>query len=483
MYSHPIDIIILTECRINNSKPLPLRPNYTTHSTTTKTNQNDGVVAIVNNSIAHSVREAALYGASCLEITLPNYKIVCIYRSPSEKDASKFIHSLDTYLSLPHMKTNVILTGDINIDIKVDNKDKYCDQYLDMLASHNLLPGHRLNTRINSCLDHIICNIDSTKVDATVAVIDTSITDHKTVLLSIYDKFYSFKPQRTKTVTNYTEALLTLQTHNVADLLNLQDPKILCSSLLNLITNCLDKHTKIIKIPSNKRIIKPWITPGILKCIKNRNRLQKQLSHDATNDILKITYRRYRNYCNNLIKKLKTQYERDLLEKAKANNKTLWSTIKTITNLNKQKNKNTELITIKTNSSQSAEYVNNHFNNIGEDLANKIIQNSVHNKVYFSSLPSLPNSIGIVLSEVSEIEAIITNLKSDSAAGKDGIPTNFIKMAKNELAPIITHLSSLCFQQGVFPPQLKQSIIHPIFKSGDRGDINNYRPISVLKKI
>lgn len=168
MYSHPIDIIILTECRINNSKPLPLRPNYTTHSTTTKSNQNDGVVAIVNNSIAHSVREAALYGASCLEITLPNYKIVCIYRSPSEKDASKFIHSLDTYLSLPHMKTNVILTGDININIKVDNKDKYCDQYLDMLASHNLLPGHRLNTRINSCLDHIICNIDSTKVDATV---------------------------------------------------------------------------------------------------------------------------------------------------------------------------------------------------------------------------------------------------------------------------------------------------------------------------
>lgn len=52
-----------------------------------------------------------------------------------------------------------------------------------------------------------------------------------------------------------------------------------------------------------------------------------------------------------------------------------------------------------------------------------------------------------------------------------------------DLLPLITQLSVLVFKQGTFPRLLKQSIIHPIFKSGDRDDINNYRPISILPVI
>lgn len=48
------------------------------------------------------------------------------------------------------------------------------------------------------------------------------------------------------------------------------------------------------------------------------------------------------------------------------------------------------------------------------------------------------------------------------------------------MVPIITRLCILCLQQGIFPRDLKRSIIHPIYKNGNRDDINNYRPISVL---
>lgn len=81
------------------------------------------------------------------------------------------------------------------------------------------------------------------------------------------------------------------------------------------------------------------------------------------------------------------------------------------------------------------------------------------------------------------MESIINNLKTDSAAGWDRIPTKFVKLAKSELIPVITHLGILSFQEGVFPPVLKRSVIHPIFKGGDRDNINNYRPISVLPVI
>lgn len=480
MLKQDIDVVVLTECRINPDKPLPIKPDYITYSSQKKTNQNDGVVVLIKKAIRHTVREVTLFKASCLEITTPTNTIICIYRSPSEKNPDKFINSLDNYLNAPHLKINTTLAGDININIIEGNKDKHSDLYLDMLAGHSLLPGHRFDTRLNSCLDHVFTNLDPSKTTATVAVLDTTITDHKMVLMNLYVKNITHKPRQTKTSTNYSDAHDLLKTKNITELFDILDPNILCHNLIDLITNCLHEHTITINISNNKRILKPWITSGILKCIKHRNKLQKQLRSDATNEILKITYRRYRNFCNNLIKKLKKQYERDLLNKSKNSNKTLWNCIKNITYLNKDKSVNKELINLKRTPTQSAEYINKHFNAVGRTLAENITPNINQFEKYCLSLPQQSNSIGLIEPEPAEIEAIINSLKSDSAAGWDKIPAKFIKMAKGELVPIITHLSVLCFQQGIFPRELKRSIIHPVYKSGDKDDIGNYRPISIL---
>lgn len=483
MLNIDIDVIILTECRINPDKPLPLKKNYLSYSTANKNNQNDGVVVFINKSIVHSIKEIKLHGASCLEVTAQSTVLICIYRSPSEKNPTKFIESLDTYLNSAHFKTNTILTGDININICKDNNDKFVDTYLDMLASHSLLAGHRFDTRINSCLDHIFINLDIHRFKPVVAVLDTTITDHKMVLTYIYNNTVTKKTNLTKTIINYSDALKKLQNTNLTHLLKSQDPNILCQNLIRIIIDCIQKHTKIVKIPASKRIIKPWITQGILKCIKHRNKLQKQLKLDKENDILKITYRRYRNFCNNTIKKLKMQYEKNQLDESKGNIKTLWNCIKNITYLNKQTSNKNELLNLKSSHSESAEYVNNHFINVGKKLAQNIQTDPLSTKEYYASLPTQSNSIGILEPDVTEIELIINSLKSESAAGWDGIPTKFIKMAKYQLIPIITHLSILCFQQGIFPNSLKCSIIHPIYKSGERDDINNYRPIAILTVI
>lgn len=82
-----------------------------------------------------------------------------------------------------------------------------------------------------------------------------------------------------------------------------------------------------------------------------------------------------------------------------------------------------------------------------------------------------------------EVHSVLMGLKTKSAPGWDNIPTRFLKLAEKEVVPIITHLSNLCFNKGVFPKLLKESIITPVYKNGDGEDVNNYRPISVLPAI
>lgn len=75
------------------------------------------------------------------------------------------------------------------------------------------------------------------------------------------------------------------------------------------------------------------------------------------------------------------------------------------------------------------------------------------------------------------------NLKNDCSVGCDNISNKIIKHFKHFIIPPLTHIFNTCFTQGIFPKSLKKSVIHPIFKKGDRNQIDNYRPISILPSL
>lgn len=49
--------------------------------------------------------------------------------------------------------------------------------------------------------------------------------------------------------------------------------------------------------------------------------------------------------------------------------------------------------------------------------------------------------------------------------------------------PIVCHLVNLCFSNGIFPSLFKNTLVTPVYTSGTRNDINNYRPVSVLSPV
>lgn len=486
------DIIVLTECRLQSHKPIPQISNYLSFQTTRQLNQNDGVVVYVKKTLKPKVKEISLAQASCLQLDILNNIILGIYRSPSNTNTDCFLDSLSTHLNtLKCSQQNIVIAGDININLKSKDNEPIHEyknrvNYLNMLSLYGILSGHSLPTRELSCLDHFMIKINKKKVSAFIAILHTTITDHFTTFMSLSKLKSKQVANKTISTVDFEQALENLKENKLAELLFCDDPDQLADLLIHKLTESLKDNTVIKTIPNSKRTIKPWITAGILRCIKNRNKLQKKTRSDPFNDVLKITYRRYRNYCNKLIKKLKRKFERELLAKSVSNNKLLWKNIKTVTYTNNKKSQDSELLSLKSSPTESVNYINDYFANIGKDLAQNIqpsIPKPCTLKADKPPPPSQANSFVLLNTDAHEVGKILMNLKSDSAPGWDKVSTRFLKHVGREIVPILTHLINLCFAKGVFPTPLKQSIIIPVHKGGDRDEVNNYRPISILPAI
>lgn len=476
------DIIILTECWLSDHKPTPIIPNYVSYCSSRYFNKSDGVIAYIKDIHSAEVNEIYLQDASALQIQIDRTTIIGIYRSPSVNSTDGFIQSLDCHLETLKTHGEIIITGDININIICnDGYDQSSrSNYLNMLSTHGIIMGHDLPTRGCHSLDHIMLKINNNVVNAQIAVLNTTVTDHAMVLLQLSGCRTKFKCRKTKTSTDYEKALCDLKTKNLNELLFCKDPEVVAKLLISSISETLKANTSSLPIPKNKRVIKPWITPGILKCIRNRNKMQKKLRSNPFNEILLITYRRYRNFCTKLIKKLKRDYERQLLRDTRKNAKGLWDNIAKITNFKKSKYSTSKLLNVRASGYESANFVNTYFSNVGKRLADAMAGTCVEHDF---DTPSQLSSFVLFETDEDEIHTTLMNLKTSSAPGHDNIPTHFLKMAKTELVPILTHLVNLCFDSGTFPSLLKESLITPIYKGGDEGDVGNYRPISVLPSI
>ena len=71
-------------------------------------------------------------------------------------------------------------------------------------------------------------------------------------------------------------------------------------------------------------------------------------------------------------------------------------------------------------------------------------------------------------------------MNKNKSSRSDILNIQFIKLSVNIIAPVITNIFNHCILKGVIPESLKIAEVIPIFKSGSKSDINNYRPISLL---
>lgn len=474
-----LDIIILSECWLSKCPFIPSLPGFDNFESDFS-NQNDGVVVYIRNGIHCNVEYPSFCEANCLLLKLShNIAIIALYRSPSFKSIEPFLNSLDvTINSLNNFNTTIII-GDVNINILPSTSHPGADDYLNLLASHAMLPAHLLPTRENKCIDHVILRSSN---PAITMVLDSFITDHAPILLCCYSKFDDSNKKRYFTKTDIPSVVKQIESTDFSFVVTARDPNVLANDLVSKISTIIKENSQSVPIPSRKRIIKPWITPGLLRCIRNKDKLFRNYKQDPKNNTLKVTYTRYRNYCNRLLKNVKQEYEQNEIIKVKKSSRATWNAIKRIGNFQKQKSNASSLLKLSETPAASVNTVNNFFANVGSILASQVKSSFASTPLHSPTMHSSSVSNSMVLYEVEneEIDNIILNLKSKCAVGWDGISTYIVKATRHVLTPILQVLFNLSLTSGIFPNAFKKAVVHPIYKSGDRDSVTNYRPISVL---
>ena len=126
---------------------------------------------------------------------------------------------------------------------------------------------------------------------------------------------------------------------------------------------------------------------------------------------------------------------------------------------------------------------NEYFSNIGPSLSEKIDMSG--NTMTYSDYLTNPAHSRFSFTPVSEKETlnIINNLKNKKSYGIDSISNVLLKSIANEILKPLTLIINQSLETGIFPDAFKTSKVTPLYKKGDKTDLNNYRPISILPTI
>lgn len=417
------------------------------------------------------------------------FHICCVYLPPGDMLALHTFCSKLSNITIENPDSVIVLCGDFNLpNIKwsLDPVNLFCKPHNFVDANSSLLIDtmsycglSQYNCHVNSSdntLDLIYGNnnkISNLKICTSPLVpednyhntleFDLNIRCYRNAhKLNNVHLTYNFKQGNYDAINN---ELKNIDWNSEFSALNSEE----CSSKFYLIINKLiDMYIPM--YPKCHRNFPHWYSVSTIKVIKEKkkyHRLWKQFS----NKMDYLTFKLLRGRSKYLI----TQ---DYMKFVDACENNIPNNPKQIWQFTKSKRSNSSAI--------SAIDHNNTLITDGLNICNRFSD-------YFSSVFNPPNS-AVDLSNISKCnnlcisnyyisrETILDKIIAlpDKAAGSDNIPTCFIKKCAGNISFPLHILFNKSLAEGYFPSAWKIAHIIPIYKSGNKLFVENYRPISKL---
>ena len=347
----------------------------------------------------------------------------------------------------------------------------------------------RITKETKSILD--LAFVSHTDKITTSGVHHLGLSDHSLIYVVRKSKKIKAPPRITKSRSfknfNQVKFIDSLKTKNWEKVTSCSDVDSAWSAWFEMFNDACNEHAPI----REKRIkgnLPEWVTGDFLKLSKDREYYYNKAC--KTNDPLDWDKAKaLRNKVNNLRTNLKRHYYNNEIQNNLKNSRNLWKTIKKVIPGKKKstvgKVKADDKFT--TNDTDTANAFNDYFTTIGANLACKFksdqnvnIDQDIDNNNRDNLSSNVSDNFNFDFISDEYVFNQINKLSNSKSPGLDNIDVKLLKTAAPVICKSLSFICNLSLATSVFPSEWKKAKVVPIFKSGSKCSVENYRPISVL---
>ena len=471
-----------------------------------------GLIIYLRNNFKYKyikkINESNIWEGQFIEINggglSKNIVLANVYRPPRDlvENYKIFTEELtQSTMMFDNDKTEMIITGDTNINLLKINEREIFSEFFDSLTSQSLYPKITMPTRFSNrsgtLIDNFFAKLSPATYGAKCGILTKKFSDHQPYFMclntplkeEIRIKFIKIKNNSPINITKFKDGLkssikLKEIKHNVNT-----NPNISYNILCTEISKNMEKHMpdKLVKFNKHKHKRSRWITRGIIKSVAFRDKMRFKLK--ATNQdtpeyqVLKVNLSTYNNILKRNIRLAKQTYYETCFNKYKNDIRKTWMTINDILRRGKKNKSFPDFFKADgqniTDKLKIANQFNVYFTNIGPNLAGKIT--TPQNKSYKNYLKNKQN-LNFKLKNIDKkvVSEIIDNIQPKTSSGNDKMSMKLVKDIKDILLEPLTIIANQILTTGIFPDELKIAKVIPLFKANDNTLFSNYRPISLL---
>ena len=224
----------------------------------------------------------------------------------------------------------------------------------------------------------------------------------------------------------------------------------------------------------------PWLHDEIKHLMNERDQaLRKARKNNNDNDWSR--YKTLRNKTNNLLKKSKSDYHRNLIEENEFQPKKFWKVVKEVFPNKTNVSSIPFPSTTSSDNRKPVDIFKSYFSTTVQFLKTKSfpLLNFVWRMKQKYVLKTPEQFRFSYVSNVFVLKQLKT-LKCNKATGFDELPSRIIIDCVDNISQPLTHIINLSLKSSMFPNAWKIAKIVPIYKSGPSNNPENYRPISVF---
>jgi Reverse transcriptase (RNA-dependent DNA polymerase) len=234
--------------------------------------------------------------------------------------------------------------------------------------------------------------------------------------------------------------------------------------LYNVLDRCVPRYTI-----NNSRKYPPWFNANIIKLIRKKSffraRYKKQNDAHDLNE-----FKRIRTEIKTAIENSYKHYIEIVESEISINSNKFWAFVDNKKSTGKVAN----------NMTYNDEVLDNP-SDILKSFAEYFSQSYTHPKAANVTVKELQSSyLNINSFTENQVLDALKAIKPKPTTGPDHIPAFVVRDCAYTLVRPLTILINICIKSNTIPSMWKSSKVCPIFKKGDRTNIKNYRPISVI---